>query len=64
MRFVRPEGALGELEVRTIVYSGLSAYAVFTRSLYGFGIDNCLAQLSSTIRVQGDCSVDGGRRFA
>ncbi len=36
MRFERPECARGELDVRTIVNSGVTAYVVFACSLYGF----------------------------
>ena len=60
MRFVRPEGALGELDVRTVVNSGVFAFVVFACSLHGFRIEHYLAQPSSTIRVQSDSSLDGG----
>ncbi|KAH8981860.1 cytochrome P450, partial [Lactarius akahatsu] len=36
MRFERPEGAQGELDVRTVVHAGVTAYVTFACSLDGF----------------------------
>jgi cytochrome P450 len=58
MRFERPANAKGELDLRTIVHSGITAYVVFACSLYGFVLTS--AQAPSAFRVQGDPSVYGG----
>jgi cytochrome P450 len=58
MRFERPEGSKGELEVHTLVQSGLVAYV----SLRALSVSLLIstAQSSCALRIQGDSSVHGG----
>ena len=63
MRFERPEGARGELNVRTIVHDGITAY-VFFGSLSLWVRADWQTQSSRTFRVQGDPSVCRGCRYA
>jgi cytochrome P450 len=57
MRFERPEGSKGELDVHTLVQSGLVAYV----SLRALSMSLLITvQSSCALRIQGDSSVHGG----